>query len=232
MSWLSERHSAPISVERSIHPGIAVSVGVHAFAVLMLLWHPDFRIKASPPEIPAEIKITIGNNAQQNGAPPPGQQSPSQDAAAPTPPAPRTEPGILPAPPPPPPQPPQPQAERRVARQGQPSPRADVRLGDGVATPFGILDHEQPDDTSTPDQFNILPAYPPEAARNRETGMVVLELHIDETGQVAQIDLVESSGSAALDRVTIEALRKWKYRPAIHNGRPVPSIRVQRVEYR
>ena len=213
---------------RSIHPGIAVSVVLHALALLMLLWHPDFQRKLPPPEIPAEIKIAIGDNAQQDGAPPPGAQNPSQDAATPTPPTPKSEAGLLPAPPP---KPPTQQAPRQAARQGQPTPRTDVNLGNGIAAPSGILDHEQPDNGSTPDPFNILPAYPPEAARRRETGMVVLEMSIDEAGQVVKIDLLESSGSATLDRVTIEALQKWKFRPAIHDGKPVPSRRVQRVEF-
>jgi protein TonB len=65
------------------------------------------------------------------------------------------------------------------------------------------------------------PSYPPEAFRNGESGTVLLRVHVDPQGSPYAVDLVQSSRSRALDRAASQAVRRWRFRPAMRGGQPV-----------
>lgn len=73
------------------------------------------------------------------------------------------------------------------------------------------------------------PSYPAKFARGGKklTGTVVVEIQVDERGNVASTRLVESAGEA-LDEAVLSAVRDWKYRPATREGRPERAT----VQYR
>ena len=60
------------------------------------------------------------------------------------------------------------------------------------------------------------PVYPPMARNMRLTGVVKVELMIDESGQVAQVQ--NTSGPAMLQRAAMDAARKWKFKPFTRDG--------------
>jgi len=68
---------------------------------------------------------------------------------------------------------------------------------------------------------NTAPAYPSSARRMGEQGRVKLDVHVGVDGAVIDVQVRESSGSAALDRSATEAVRKWRFRPAMVDGQPV-----------
>ena len=68
---------------------------------------------------------------------------------------------------------------------------------------------------------NAAPAYPTSARRMGEQGRVKLDVHVGVDGAVIDVQLRESSGSAALDRSATEAVRKWRFRPAMVDGQPI-----------
>jgi protein TonB len=69
---------------------------------------------------------------------------------------------------------------------------------------------------------NRPPIYPAEAAMRGEHGAVVVTIHVSETGFTTGVDVVQSSGVASLDQAAINAVRKWRFRPALREGRSVP----------
>lgn len=71
--------------------------------------------------------------------------------------------------------------------------------------------------------YRIEPRYPPQAVRQGHEGRVTIDLVFDEQGNVADAKVHESSGFRELDRAAIETARRWKARPAIHNGVVVKS---------
>lgn len=73
---------------------------------------------------------------------------------------------------------------------------------------------------------NAAPAYPPAALRAGVEGSVVASLQIDTQGKVSDASIVSRSGerSRDLDRAVLDAVRGWKFEPAIHNGRAVASV--------
>ncbi|HEY6272897.1 MAG TPA: energy transducer TonB [Terriglobales bacterium] len=63
------------------------------------------------------------------------------------------------------------------------------------------------------------PDYPLEAAAKRVQGKVVVQLHISETGDVENTDIV--SGDPVLAAAAERAMKTWKFKPFIRNGKPV-----------
>lgn len=77
---------------------------------------------------------------------------------------------------------------------------------------------------STPEPIQRTPPrYPGEALRNGDTGTAVVRAEVDEEGRVAAVSLVSRTGSRALDRAAMQAVRGWRFRPAQRDGRPVPG---------
>ena len=63
------------------------------------------------------------------------------------------------------------------------------------------------------------PLYPPKAARNRIQGTVVVRFEVDEEGKVKKARI--SRGIEDLNNAALDAVRAWKFRPAIKAGRAV-----------
>ena len=77
-----------------------------------------------------------------------------------------------------------------------------------------------------------VPSYPPDAYRAREEGTVVVEARIDELGNASDVSVVSRSGSRLLDRAAMNEVRKWKFSPAIKDGKTVASNIQVPVDYR
>ena len=46
-----------------------------------------------------------------------------------------------------------------------------------------------------------------------------------------EVTLVSSSGSDEVDEIALSTLRRWKFKPAMLNGKPVQSVRKIKVEF-
>ncbi|SDW93294.1 energy transducer TonB [Lysobacter enzymogenes] len=68
---------------------------------------------------------------------------------------------------------------------------------------------------------NRAPQYPAASLRRGEGGTVRLQVQITEQGDVAEAEVVQGSGSRALDRAALSAVRGWRFQPATRSGRPV-----------
>ncbi len=55
------------------------------------------------------------------------------------------------------------------------------------------------------------PEYPEDARRRSEEGTVTCRLTIDRDGRVVEVQVLASSGSAALDRAAVRALKRWRF---------------------
>lgn len=63
------------------------------------------------------------------------------------------------------------------------------------------------------------PQYPARAARNRIEGTVVVRFEVDEEGKVKKARI--SRGIVELNDAALDAVRAWKFKPAVKAGRPV-----------
>ncbi|HEY0428376.1 MAG TPA: TonB family protein [Pyrinomonadaceae bacterium] len=67
----------------------------------------------------------------------------------------------------------------------------------------------------------VNPIYPQQAKTIRQTGVVKVELVIDERGQVASVEKL--SGPSLLKGAAEDAVKKWKFRPFMRDGQPVKA---------
>jgi protein TonB len=101
--------------------------------------------------------------------------------------------GVPPPPPPPPP---------------RPVKREPIRVGGNVQESKLIR--------------KIEPVYPELAKRARVSGVVILQVTVDEEGSVSEVRVLR--GHPLLDDEAVRAVKQWKYSPTLLNGEPVPVI--------
>jgi TonB family protein len=74
------------------------------------------------------------------------------------------------------------------------------------------------------------PAYPKDALAQHINGRVVLLIDIDAQGNPTNVVVDRSEPPGVFDQASIDAARKWKFQPAVKDGRPVAgriSVPVQ-----
>lgn len=67
----------------------------------------------------------------------------------------------------------------------------------------------------------VPPTYPAVARTARVTGVVKVEVVLDESGDVADVRNV--AGPEMLKRAAIDAVKRWKFKPATRDGQPVKA---------
>ena len=96
-----------------------------------------------------------------------------------------------------------------------PPPVKPMRLHQGMKAPNKIVD--------------VAPAYPPVAQRARVEGVVILEAVIDAQGRVASVHVLRSI--ALLDEAAVDAVKQWRFTPALLNAEPVPVVMTVTVKF-
>jgi protein TonB len=76
---------------------------------------------------------------------------------------------------------------------------------------------------------DVAPVYPDLAREARVEGVVVIECRIDTAGHVADARVL--SGHLLLDAAALDAVRQWRYRPTLLNGRPVAVLMTVTVRF-
>ena len=98
----------------------------------------------------------------------------------------------------------------------------------GASIDIGGVGAMQRDGEATP-IVRIEPKYPVQAARDGKEGWVKLSFTINEVGGVEDVTVLEAEPRRIFDREAKRALRKWKYKPKIVDGKPEKqfNMRVQ-----
>jgi periplasmic protein TonB len=91
------------------------------------------------------------------------------------------------------------------------------RIGGGVSAPTVLL--------------KVEPEYSEEARKAKWQGTVVLSLVVDEKGLAQNIKVVRALG-LGLDQKAIEAVEKWRFKPGMKDGHPVPVMATIEVNFR
>jgi TonB family protein len=73
--------------------------------------------------------------------------------------------------------------------------------------------------------FKVEPEYSDEARKAKYQGRVLLDVDLDASGDVSNVHVAQSLG-LGLDEKAVEAVKRWKFRPAMKDGQPAP-IRFQ-----
>ncbi|WP_394132849.1 energy transducer TonB [Shewanella maritima] len=98
----------------------------------------------------------------------------------------------------------------------------------GVSTGFKLGNMMTRDGDATP-IVRIEPQYPIAAARDGKEGWVQLSFTINEVGGVEDVKVIKAEPKRLFNREAIRALKKWKYKPKIVDGKPLqqPGMTVQ-----
>jgi len=75
------------------------------------------------------------------------------------------------------------------------------------------------------------PRYPPQALRRGERGTVVVRADVGPDGVPTSVSLASGSGSRLLDRAALDAVRRWRFRPAQVNGQPTVGTVTVPIEF-
>lgn len=110
-------------------------------------------------------------------------------------------------------------AQGPTSAPAAPGPSASPASPIAPAAPAAIADRSIPQPLHSP-----APRYPRDAQRNGESGTVLLRVHVGSDGAPTAIDLVQGSGSRSLDRAAADAVRRWRFAPAIRGGQPVEGV--------
>jgi len=101
------------------------------------------------------------------------------------------------------------------------APRHDLgkvyTVGNGITVPIPTYKPEPP--------------YTKEARAAKLQGTVVCSVVVDDTGNVADVQVVRSL-EKGLDESAMQTLRTWKFQPATKDGKPVPVKVVVEVSFR
>ena len=82
------------------------------------------------------------------------------------------------------------------------------------------LNLNAPVDGDTLAIVRVLPRYPSRALSRGIEGWVLMEFAIDELGLAVNPVVIESEPPGIFDRAALSAVKRWKYRPMIEDGRP------------
>ena len=77
---------------------------------------------------------------------------------------------------------------------------------------------------------DVSPVYPEMPRQAKLEGQVVIEAVIGVTGDVVETRVLRSTPMFA--EAALAAVRQWKYRPTLINGRPVPVVLTVTVTFR
>jgi TonB family protein len=77
---------------------------------------------------------------------------------------------------------------------------------------------------------SVAPAYPADARAANIQGRAILEITLNEAGEVSGIVPLRSP-SPSLERAAIDAVRQWRYRPTLMNGEPVGLVMTVTVDF-
>ncbi len=74
--------------------------------------------------------------------------------------------------------------------------------------------------------------YPTQSVRLREEGAPVLSIYVLEDGTVGDAKLLQSCGIERLDKAALQLVKRFKYAPAIKDGKPIAAWKSQTITFK
>src|SRR5438445_715869 len=80
--------------------------------------------------------------------------------------------------------------------------------------------------------YQVRPVYPESARRAGIQGTTLLRIYIERDGRVGDVSVQRSAGHQALDEAAADAVRRWRFEPALNSAGPVSMWALVPVEFR
>lgn len=189
--------------------GLAGAIALNIAALMLLLVPVSAPIAIAPPENTTVVSLDPPK-------PPPPPPPPIQEVRPPTPqtqtapPIQRQQPTVVPPPP---------MVFETTSNVGLPPPT-------DTGTEIAKIDPPPPTGPLTTESLQYAlappPTYPREALMAGTEGTVMLKVLVDVDGTPLEVEIQRSSGNRRLDDAAKrQVLRKWKFRPAMRDGRAI-----------
>lgn len=78
----------------------------------------------------------------------------------------------------------------------------------------------------------VQPRFPTQAQRTRTQGWVLVGYTVDTEGNVGGVQVVDAQPRHMFDREAVNAVERWKYKPATRNGTPVEAKLQKKIEFK
>jgi periplasmic protein TonB len=78
----------------------------------------------------------------------------------------------------------------------------------------------------------VPPRFPTQAQRSRTEGWVLVGYTVGTDGSVSDAQVVDAQPRHMFDREAINAVERWKFKPAMSNGNPVEAKQQRRIEFK
>ena len=126
-----------------------------------------------------------------------------------------------------------------ITLKGDPTAKLDYRAGYYASRPLGpdftidgVTDMDLGVSVTSPSVvYKIGPEYSEQARKAKYSGTVVLNVEISASGQATGVKVVKSLGMG-LDENAVDAVTRWKFRPGMRDGNPVPVQAHVQVNFR
>ncbi len=193
---------------------LLASLGIHSLLLRTGRWI------SSPAQIElaqgqSSVELTLRPSVASTAHEPESQPPPPLPIEQPRPPLPIEQP--LPPPVVETPEPEEPPVIKPPAEQAEPEkPSAPAEDNNADLKPKGI-------ESSAVPEIPRSPVYPHRSRQRGEQGTVVVSLTVTVSGKAEQVAVKKSSGYPLLDQAALAAIRKSRFRPALHNGLAVNS---------
>lgn len=79
---------------------------------------------------------------------------------------------------------------------------------------------------------SVPPEYPAAALRARQQGWVELQFTVDLDGSVQDVEVLNAERGRVFNRAAINAVKRWRFQPALENGDPVRTTVTQTIEFK
>lgn len=116
-------------------------------------------------------------------------------------------------------------AEQAAQQQSEQSEQESVAAASGDDSARGVNKDAALIKAAAPD-------YPPSAMRAQREGWVVVAFTIKPDGHTSDVHVVDAQPRHIFDRAAREAVNRYRFSPAIKDGKPVASKRQQRIVFK
>jgi len=104
-------------------------------------------------------------------------------------------------------------------------------IGDGDRGRPGITSGGRHNVTAPQLLYKIDPEFSEEARKAKFSGVVILAIEVDPNGRATGFRVIQSPG-LGLDQKAIDAVKQWRFRPGLEDGKPVTTNATVQVNFR
>lgn len=117
-----------------------------------------------------------------------------------------------------------------ISNRGPDKPGDNVKLiPPTIQTGDEKLTFDAPADRRAIPVVKFPPQYPSGPLRRGIEGWVLLEFTITVAGTVEDLRVLDSEPPGVFNKSALSAVKRWKYRPKLDNGKPVPQYGMQEL---